>query len=520
MNSPNNNNSFSLSKKIIYSLIFIVLSKAAVFSQEINPNGYNIFYYEGGQVASEGTFKNGLPEGLWKTYYPDGKLKSEGYKKNGLSDSTWIFYDDGGKMTWRYEYHGDKKNGCAQRFDTLGFLSEEFFYINDIIQGEKIWLYPDGSLKKTLTYFDGKEVGVSLEFAPDGTIITEEIYDNGYLKDREEYNRYNSEGKKTGTWREYHVNGQIKSETEYKDGQKNGLTKSFNDKGKLVEIANMTSDTSMAAGDVVLMELYKEYYADGRIRLVGGLNNGMKNGIFRSYDETGNLITGYIFEKDTMVSEGMILFNGIYNGDWVNYYKSGKKRSQGKYANGIQEGPWIYYYENGKKEQEGNYKNNLPVGVWTWYYPNGKVKRIENFNAFGKLDGEMTEYDSLGTEITRGTYYNGIQEGPWFYQVGDHKEVGSFTVGKMDGVWNHYYKNGKLAFTGAYDEGEPKGKHVYYHTNGIKKMDGKYLGGSKDGRWRTYDEMGEVTEEITYKQGEIYKINGFRVEPAEGKADA
>jgi len=512
MNSPNNYNRFSFFKKIIYSLLFIGIQKICAFGQEINPDGYNIFYYDNGQIASEGSFKNNLPEGLWKTYYPDGILKSQGYKSVGQSDSTWFFYDNTGRLTWRYEYDFDKKNGCAQRFDTLNNLREELFYVNDVIQGEKIWLYPDGSLKKTLTYFDGKEVGVSLEFSKEGTIITEEIYDNGYLKDRAEYNRLDKDGKKTGTWRDYYANGKIKSETEFKEGQMNGLTKSFNLKGKLVEIATMTSDTSMAPNDVVLIELYKEYYEDGRVKLIGGLNNGMKNGIFRSYDEAGNLLNGFIYEKDTMTSEGMILFNGTYSGSWLNFYKSGKKRSQGVYTNGIKEGLWTYFYENGKKEQEGNYKNDTPIGVWTWYYPNGKLKRTENFNGYGKLEGLVKEYDSLGAQITSGEYYNGLQEGPWFYEVGDHKEVGTYTVGQPDGIWRHYYKNGKLAFVGTYDEGEPKGRHIYYHQNGIKKMDGKYLGGSKEGRWKTYNEMGEVTEEITYKQGEIFKINGFKVE--------
>ena len=37
--------------------------------------------------------------------------------------------------------------------------------------------------------------------------------------------------------------------------------------------------------------------------------------------------------------------------------------------------------------------------MWVWYYPNGAVKRRENYNAFGKLEGTMTEYDSLGNEI-------------------------------------------------------------------------------------------------------------------------
>ena len=127
----------------------------------------------------------------------------------------------------------------------------------------------------------------------------------------------------------------------------------------------------------------------------------------------------------------------------------------------------------------------------------------------------MVEYDSTGNEIARGEYYEGLQEGPWFYQVGDHKEVGSFTVGQPDGMWFHYYKNGKIAFAGVFEEGIPKGKHTWYHTNGIKKKIGKYSGGVPHGVWRSYDVMGEATEEIVYKNGETVKINGFKIKPAE-----
>jgi uncharacterized protein len=312
MNTPNKHIIFSLSKKIIYSLLLSVCSVLQIFGQEVKPDGYTVFYYDGGQVASEGYFKNGLPEGLWKAYYPDGVLKSIGLKKAGLSDSTWVFYDNQGRMTWLYEYNDDKKDGCVQRFDTLGYLAEEMFYVNDVLQGERLWLYPNGQVKKSLTYFNGKEAGISLEFAPDGTILTEEVYENGFLRDREEYNRTDAKGQKTGKWREYYPNGQLKSETEYRNGQKFGFTKTYNDRGKLVDIQNMTSDTT-SMRDVVMIELYKEYYSSGRVKLVGGLTDGLKSGIYREFDESGNLINGYIYDSDTMVSEGLILFDGRRN---------------------------------------------------------------------------------------------------------------------------------------------------------------------------------------------------------------
>ena len=67
--------------------------------QNINPNGYNKFYYDNGKISSEGKMNNGKPDGYWKTYLPNGKMKSEGNRKNFLLDSAWKFYDDNGILT-------------------------------------------------------------------------------------------------------------------------------------------------------------------------------------------------------------------------------------------------------------------------------------------------------------------------------------------------------------------------------------------------------------------------------------
>lgn len=520
MNSANKHKRFSFyqsfkKRKTYFLLIVLFGINFQSYSQKIDPDGYNKFYYKNGAVASEGQFAAGVPVGEWITYYEDGTIKSKGIKTNGLSDSTWLFFDNQGRLIWKYEYQNDKKNGCAQRFDSLGYLIEEFYYVDDVVQGEKQWYYQDGSLKKSVNIENGKESGIAYEYAPDGTIITEEEYENGFLKNKETFNRLDENGNKTGVWRAYYPDGTLQSEITYKDGQKYGLSKIYNKKGKLIELSDMTSDSTNTKGDVGILNLYKEYYPGGNIKLVGGLQDSLKHGIYRLYDQNGEIINGYIYERDTLVAEGMILADGTYDSTWKEFYFSGQLRAEGFYQNGIKEGKWTYFYPNGKKEQTGNYKKDTPSGTWTWYYQNGQAKRIETYNAYGKLQGLMTEYDSLGNEIAHGEYYNGIQEGAWFYHVGDHKEVGTFSQGRQTGMWQHFYLNGKLAYSGEYDDGDPKGKHVWYHTNGIKKMSGKYVGGVKHGVWRTYDKMGEVIEEILYKNGEIIKINGFKVRPAE-----
>lgn len=518
MNSPNNNkSSLTFYKNILINsikIVLVMLINVVGWAQEIDPDGENTFYYPNGRIASEGYFKNGLPTGIWKNYYPDGTLKSIGKKENGLSDSLWVFYDSEGRKTQVLDYYLDKKFGCAMYFDTSGNRIRERFYWNDIPQNEELDYYANGALKKRTLLLDGKPEGTAYEYDSLGTVIMEELYDNGYLKDRQTYNRYDENGKKTGVWRTYFPNGTVQVEMSYQGGAKNGFVKTFDKKGKLIDLQKMRSDSTAGYGeDVVMIDLYKEFYPSGAQKLVGGLDNGRRTGIYREYDEQGKIINGYIYDQDTIVARGIIRGDGVYEGDWVLYYKSGKEMAKGAFVNSRKDGKWIYYYENGRKEQEGSFKDNQLSGEWNWYYQNGQLKRKEFYNRQELLEGTVFEYDSLGNELTQGDYYNGLREGSWFYHVGDYKEVGSYSVGLEDGIWKHYYKSGKLAFIGEYSEGEPKGKHVYYHLNGLVKKEGKYLGGEKHGKWVEYDDKGEVIQVIEYKRGEIYRIDGFKVEP-------
>lgn len=408
-------------------------------------------------------------------------------------------------------FYEDKKNGCAQYFDSLGNIVKELFYIDNVIQNEQIEYYPSGKIKSVSNFKDGKKVEEAFEFDENGMVITELIYDDGFLKSEKKINRHNSDGKKTGYWRDFYKNGKLKEESNFLNGIKKGISKKYTLSGKIDSIKNYTADSLSGGQDIELIKLYKEYYKNSYTeKLVGGFYNNMKQGMYREYDTLGNVINGFIYKNDTIIAEGLILNNGTYNGKWKYNYPSGKIQSEGNYEKGSKNGIWTYYFEDGKVQQRGKYKNQIPSGEWKWYYKNGGLKRIEYYRK-GKLEGSQIEYDNLGNELTNGEFYNGLREGPWFYHIGDYKEVGEFTVGYKINIWKHFYKSGKLAFIGEFDEGQPKGKHIYYFENGVKKLKGKYLAGEKEGTWKEYNETGELIEYLKFKRGELILINGKKI---------
>ncbi len=516
INSTNNKNKkIFLKKNFLFNVLLILcfVSFKSVNAQEIDSNGLNIFYYSNGIKSSEGFFKNGLPDSLWKTYNQNGTLVSEGYKKNGLSDSTWSFFDHNGIIKQLSYYEKGLKNGCTITYDSVGVKKEERFYINDTLQNEVLSFYPSGEVKSVTNYEDGIKNKESIEYTIDGEISLEEFYEDGELVDSKEINRYNQENKKEGYWREYHSNGKLKSEANYSNGKLNGLIKRYNKYGSLESIDYMSYDSiSNNSRELALIEMYKEFHPNTAIeKLVGGKVNDMKNGLFREYDLEGNIVNGYLYENDTMIAEGVIRNDGNFEGEWTFYYPDGKVQSKGEYINGKRNGQWVYYFNNGKVQQKGTYKDEVYVGNWVWYYENGAIRLTEFYNRKGKLEGTVVEYDELGNEITKGEYYNGMREGEWFYHIGGFKQVGAFTLGFKNGMWHSYYNDGSLLSEGFYDEGQPKGKHKTYHTNGVNKSKGKYKAGSKHGRWYTYNELGEPIESLDFEYGELVRINGQKI---------
>jgi antitoxin component YwqK of YwqJK toxin-antitoxin module len=493
-------------------LFFLVLTMISFGQNKPIPNDYNKFYYENGNISSEGTMRDGQPDGYWKTYYENGVLKSEGNRVNFLLDSTWKFYDEEGGLVLLINYKEGQKNGLRTTFRESEIVTENFE--NDIKQGLTTYYFPDSTISKTTFYVDGREDGLSKEYGEDGRVVTLTVYKKGYVISREKINRLDSEGRKQGLWKFFHDNGLIQMEGTYRNDLKHGYFKDYDEAGKLIATSKWADGEKQEnAVELVRLNVEKEYYPDGNLKTMQSYRNGVPQGVRREYAEDGTIVAGYVFDRGKIVGEGITKDDGLRNGEWKEYYKSGGLKAEGKYADGVKTGKWTYYYKNGNVEQTGSYdKQGRPMGDWVWYYASGNILREEAY-LNGLPDGLMTEYNEDGSIITEGEFIEGEEEGPWVYQYGDHREEGSYSYGMRDGIWRYFSTDGTLMFEGEFIDDNPNGRHLYYYENGKVKDEIEYMMGFKQGNWKKYNSDGTLFLVIAYENGIEKKYDGVTIKP-------
>ena len=484
-----------------------------MFSQnEIIPNGYNNFYYENGNVSSEGNMRDGKPDGLWKTYYENGILKSEGNRVDFLLDSAWKFFDEEGKLVLLINYKEGQKNGLRTTFLDNEIIEENF--LDDIKQGLTTYYYPDSTILKTVDFVDGREHGLAKEFGKDGRVVTLTTYKKGYVVSREKINRLDSEERKQGLWKFFHQNGLVHFEGTYRNDLKNGYFKDYDEAGKLIATSKwVDGEKQEDVVELVRLKVEKEYYQDGSVKIVQSYRNGVPQGIRREYAEDGTITAGYIFDIGKIVGQGIVKEDGLKDGAWKEFYRNGTLKAEGSYNNGVKAGRWKYYHKNGNIEQTGVYgKDGKLKGDWVWYYPSGNILREEEYlNGFP--DGLMTEYREDGAIIAEGEFIEGEEEGPWIFAYGDHREEGGYSYGMRNGIWKYFSGDGNLLFEGEFIEDNPNGKHIYYWDNGIVKDEIEYMMGFKEGNWKKYNSDGTLFLVISYENGIEKKYDGVKIKP-------
>ena len=101
-------------------------------------------------------------------------------------------------------------------------------------------------------------------------------------------------------------------------------------------------------------KLFASYY-----RILSGNADSNFGKRFRDYYVTGELQSegGYISIDKYDDSKS------VMDGEWSNYYKSGKIEQKGYRHNGIEEGEYTAYYENGLIKLHCTMKNGKPNGI-------------------------------------------------------------------------------------------------------------------------------------------------------------
>jgi antitoxin component YwqK of YwqJK toxin-antitoxin module len=158
------------------------------------------FYFGFTELNAQGInqyTKDNKRTGLWKKYYSNKRIRYVGSFLNGKEVGVFKYYDI---TTSRYPV-----------------IIKEFSLISDTA---KVSYYNlDGKLRTKGTMINKNRIGKWVYFFPNGTIFSEEFYENGKLE---------------GELRNYYKNGNILEITQYSNGMKNGISKKFSDQEVLI----------------------------------------------------------------------------------------------------------------------------------------------------------------------------------------------------------------------------------------------------------------------------------------------
>ncbi len=502
-------------KKAIFSIVILLIELYT--SGQTPQDGYQVFKYPNGTVSSEGLFKNGKPEGFWKSYYVTSIKKSEGKYTNFQLDSIWVFFDQAGDTVKKINYLFGKRNGYAyeykkEPFKGLYIFSKELF-AGDRKEGTAYFYFPDGKIQQTISYNNGKKEGLSKELDRNGIVITLLEYNNDFLISRERINRSDSKGLKQGVWKEFYPSGGVKSEKNYRDDQLHGYFKEYDTRGvlTLTMLYDSGSIVKSEVEDQPDIEIENRYDQNNKLIYSGPFRNKIPVGVHREYGTDGKVRNAFVYnDNGLLISEGIVDDGGKFNGKWKDLYPDGKTQAEGQYTDSRRSGIWKFYNNAGKIEQTGSYNNGRPDGLWKWYYEDGTLLREEEYFQ-GQRDGTYTEYSVTGEIIAQGVYTDGEKNGEWKYKSGDNTEEGKYIVGLRDGLWKSYYPDGKIKFKGNYVQGNPDGQLTYFYENGRPREEQFFRMGIRQKTWKKYDEEGVPVLTITYKDDIEVSINGIKI---------
>ena len=298
--------------------------------------------------------------------------------------------------------------------------------------------------------------------------IVFDVYRNEQLKSEGNY----KEGKKDGLTKRWYENGQLELEENYREGKEDGLCKRWYKKEKIQLELEENYTYGYRDG------LCKRWYRNGQLRSEGNYT-GLREYEDGSYDEYDvSALTAA--KKDGLCKE---------------WYENGQLKLEENFKEGTKDGLTKRWHENGQLELEINYKEGKKDGLCkvltTKFGYVFKVVRDGNYKD-GKFTGFCVEYDTRNISGKRGefNYKDGVKHGlfkDYFVKEHDFKErvelEGNYKDGKLDGLCTSYFVD----------------QSTYPHI--IKKYEEKYY---KDGIVIGYGYR-YITKDYNLDQEKIWK---------------
>ncbi|MBN2768830.1 MAG: hypothetical protein JXQ68_06970 [Campylobacterales bacterium] len=115
-----------------------------------------------------------------REYFTGGRLMSEFFITDPSTQSGILKkYGYDGKLTSTAEIKYGRKHGIETMYDPGGGVLQKTPYANDVINGEQIAYYEDGSPMISIQYVNGVKHGSYKTFKRDGSLYKEVIFKDG-----------------------------------------------------------------------------------------------------------------------------------------------------------------------------------------------------------------------------------------------------------------------------------------------------------------------------------------------------
>ncbi len=154
--------------------------------------------------------------------------------------------------------------------------------------------------------------------------------------------------------------------------------------------------------------------------------------------------------------------------------------------------PKQYDWEN----HQGFVKDSLPNGRWVAYFDDSVSIAFIGHYKNGKPNGLFQFYFKNGRIRHTSVYKDGVENGPFTYwnKDGTISMQGQKVDDKKDGVWYEWWSDGNLRKYSIWKNNNQHGIYKYYYPDGTLNRIGNYSNGYQIGEWLFYHKNGQLNE--------------------------
>jgi len=215
-------------------------------------------------------------------------------------------------------------------------------------------------------------------------IIIGLLFLNAFFASAQDFNKVDADGKKDGVWKgTYEVSKRPRYEGTFNHGKETGVFKFFDDtkKGDVVATRDFTANDGSS---------YTTFFDQNKNKVSEGKEVGKaREGEWKYYHKASKVIMSLenykngklegkksVFYPDSKIAEEMSYKNGLKDGIYKKYAQSGTLLEQTTFKDNQYNGEAVFYDSDGAVASKGKFLNGKKVGMWQFYLKGKLTKEV------------------------------------------------------------------------------------------------------------------------------------------------